>query len=181
MQNLNYFSLDLRKNLVHIEETNLPLFTFPEDAEEILIVFEVDEAEGKSIEPDLSKLLENPQKIGVIKKDESCSDQKPRHKAAGPVGSVKEIDLGANTFQNAAKQWGIRPSPMNKTIELPAGNYFFAQVREILDEKGSSELAAEVQKEALWERRKLGTKIYLRYLYEHGSPVTQIFREMLTE
>jgi hypothetical protein len=138
MKDLNYFALDLRKNLEYIE-TDLPPFTFPEDAEEILILFEVDETEGKSIEPDLSKLLGKPKHIGVMKKDASRGEN---------------------------------------IIELPMGNYFFSQVREILDESGSAELAGEVQKEALWERRKLGKKVYLRYLYEHGSPVTQIFREM---
>jgi hypothetical protein len=138
MENLNYFALDLRKNLEYVQ-ADIPPFTFPHDAEEVLNVFTADEAEGKSIEPVVSKILGQVQKIGVIKKNNHGED-------AG--------------------------------VELPAGNYFFSQVREILTEEGSAELAAEVQKEALWERRKLGAKIYLRYLYEHGSPVTQVFREL---
>ena len=141
MQNLNYFSLDLRKKLEYTK-TDLPPFIFPEDAEEALIMFEVDEEEGKSIEPHPSKLLKQHRWTGIMKK-----------------GSTGE---GA-------------------VSELPLGKYFFAQVREILDEAGSAELAAEVQKEALWERRKIGKKVYLRYLYEHGSPVTQVFRELLDD
>jgi hypothetical protein len=138
MKNLTYFALDLRKNLEYTE-VEIPPFTFPEDAEEVLIMFEVDEVQGKSFEPDVSKLLVNRQRIGIMKKNYSGGDS---------------------------------------TIKLPMGTYFFSQVREILDENGSAELAAEVQKEALWERRKLGNKMYLRYLHEHGSPVTQIFREL---
>ncbi len=141
MQNLNYFRLDLRKKLEYIK-TDLPPFTFPENAEEVLIMFEVDHGEGKSIEPDPSKLLGQPRWTGIMKKDTSVDDA---------------------------------------VTELPLGKYFFSQVREILDEAGSAELAVEVQKEALWERRKLGDKVYLRYLYEHGSPVTQIFRELLDD
>ncbi len=139
MQNLNYFALDLRK---HLEYTtcDLPLFTFPEDAEEILIMFEIDDVQGKSIEPMLSKLLEQPRWVGMMKKDTS------------DAGTI---------------------------VELPRGTYFFSQVREILDAESSAKLAAEVQKEALWERRRLGNTVYLRYLYEHDGPVTQIFRELL--
>jgi hypothetical protein len=143
MNNLQYFVLDLRKKLVYVKIDISP-FTFPKDAEEILIQFEVDEAQGKSFEPNISQLLGHAQQIGIMKKDDS--------------DFIKDA-----------------------MIELPAGNYFFSQVREILDETGSAELAAEVQKEALWERRKLGSKIYLRYLHEHGSPVTQIFRELLND
>ncbi len=139
MQNLNYFALDLRKHLEYTK-IDLPFFTFPEDAEEILIMFEIDDVQGKSIEPVLSKLLEQPRWVGMMKKDMS--------------------DAGA-------------------IVELPCGTYFFSQVREILDAESSAKLAAEVQKEALWERRRLGNTAYLRYLYEHNSPVTQIFRELL--
>jgi hypothetical protein len=141
MKNLTYFALDLRKNLEY-KKSDIPPFSFSEDAEEVLIIFETDDVNGKSIEPDISKLLGQPKQIGIMNK----------------------IDLNGNA-----------------TIELPMGNYFFSQVREVLDEAGSAELAAEVQKEALWERRKLGRKIYLRYLHEHGSPVTQIFREMMDD
>ncbi len=141
MNNLQYFALNLRKKLKY-DKVDIQPFTFPEDTEEVLILFEADDVQGKSIEPDSSKLLGRPLQIGVMKKD-------------GLNGNV--------------------------SIELPAGFFFFSQVREILDEAGSAELAAEVQKEALWERRKLGSKIYLRYLYEHDSPVTQIFRELLDD
>lgn len=138
MQNLNYFSLDLRK-ILQYTKTGIPPFSFPDEAEEVLMLFEIDEKNGKSIEPDTADLLGSPLWVGVMKKD-------------GSGGA---------------------------SLELPLGKYFFAQVREILDEKGCTELVVEVQKEGLWERKILGNKVYLRYLYEHGSPVTQAFRELL--
>jgi hypothetical protein len=141
MENLQYFALDLRRKLEYTKTDILP-FTFPENAEEVLIMFKVDDVNGQSIEPNVATLLEQIQQIGVMEKDHSAEE---------------------------------------KSIALPAGNYFFAQVREILDAVGSAKLAAEIQKEALWERRKLGSTVYLRYLHEHGSPVTQIFRELLAD
>jgi 23S rRNA (uridine2552-2'-O)-methyltransferase len=52
----------------------------------------------------------------VLRKFSGMTNQKNRCRATGFVGSVKEIDLGSNTFQNAAEQQGIRPSPTNKFL-----------------------------------------------------------------
>jgi hypothetical protein len=60
-------------------------------------------------------------------------------------------------------------------VELPAGGYFFAQTRSFLDKEACAGLAVEVQKDGLWERYALESRLYLRYLYEDG-PVTQVFR-----
>jgi len=60
--------------------------------------------------------------------------------------------------------------------ELPAGNYIFAQKREILSREEITALAAEIQQEGLWQRLLPGKKLYLRYLFEDGRFVTQIFR-----
>ena len=60
--------------------------------------------------------------------------------------------------------------------ELPGGNYLFSQKREVLSKEGIIALAVEIQKEGLWQRLKLREKLYLRYLFEDGSWVTQVFR-----
>ena len=60
--------------------------------------------------------------------------------------------------------------------ELPGGNYLFAQKREVLRKEDIIALAVEIQMEALWQRRQPGEMLYLRYLFEDGSPVTQLFR-----
>jgi hypothetical protein len=62
------------------------------------------------------------------------------------------------------------------TLVLPEGNYLFSQVREILSREDSISLAAEVQKEGLWQRLSPGAELYLRYLFEEGRGVTQVFR-----
>ena len=61
-------------------------------------------------------------------------------------------------------------------LELPAGLYLFAQQRGVIGREECIALAIEQQKDGLWEKTKLGTRLFLRYLYEDGSPVTQIFR-----
>jgi hypothetical protein len=59
---------------------------------------------------------------------------------------------------------------------LPEGSYLFSQVREILSREDSISLAVEVQKEGLWQRLSPGKELYLRYLFEDGRGVTQVFR-----
>jgi len=61
-------------------------------------------------------------------------------------------------------------------LELPAGLYLFAQQRGVIGRTECIALAIEQQKDGLWEKIKLGNRLFLRYLYEDGSPVTQIFR-----
>ena len=60
--------------------------------------------------------------------------------------------------------------------ELPKGDYLFAQEREILSREEIISLAAEIQQEGLWQRLIPGKRLYLRYLYEDGSWVTQLYR-----
>ena len=60
--------------------------------------------------------------------------------------------------------------------ELPGGNYLFAQKREILNKEKIMDLAVEIQAEALWQRLEPGKRLYLRYLFEDGRSVTQLFR-----
>jgi hypothetical protein len=62
------------------------------------------------------------------------------------------------------------------TIQLPAGLYLFEQKREVLGREDCIDLAIEQQKDGLWERLKPSGRLYLRYLFEDGSPVTQLFR-----
>jgi hypothetical protein len=63
-------------------------------------------------------------------------------------------------------------------LELPPGDYFFAQIREAPSRETFTGLAVEVQKEALWQRCKPEPRVYLRRLCEEGGPVTQVFRPL---
>ena len=82
--------------------------------------------------------------------------------------------LGSLLFCGEAAE----PENINREpgFELPRGNYIFAQKRELLSKDEIIDLAAEIQKEGLWQRLELADKLYLRYLFEDGSPVTQLFR-----
>ena len=63
-----------------------------------------------------------------------------------------------------------------KLTVLRPGNYLFVQKRELLTREAVTGLALELQQEALWQRLLPGKALYLRYLYEDGRPVTQLFR-----
>lgn len=62
------------------------------------------------------------------------------------------------------------------TLELSAGHYLFTQQRRTLDREECIRVAVEQQKDGLWERLAPGDRLYVRYLFEDGSPVTQILR-----
>ncbi|GHU72717.1 hypothetical protein FACS189450_11040 [Spirochaetia bacterium] len=68
------------------------------------------------------------------------------------------------------------PMAAARQLELPAGQYLFAQERRILDQDEFIEMAIEVQKDGLWERLNPAGRLYLRYLFEDGRAVTQVFR-----
>lgn len=63
-------------------------------------------------------------------------------------------------------------------LELPRGQYLFAQREAIPDREGYIQMAVEVQKEGLWRRMNLDRTLYLRYLYEDEKAVTQVFRPL---
>ena len=68
---------------------------------------------------------------------------------------------------------------IENSTELPMGNYIFTQKWDFLGRENIIELIIEMQKEALWQRYKPGQKLYLRYLYEDGKYVTQLFRQVM--
>jgi hypothetical protein len=63
-------------------------------------------------------------------------------------------------------------------LELPRGQYLFAQGPEIADREGYIQMAVEVQKEGLWQQLSLDRGLYLRYVYEDEKPHTQVFRPL---
>jgi hypothetical protein len=61
-------------------------------------------------------------------------------------------------------------------LQLPAGQYLLVQQRKFLGREECIHLAVEQQKDGLWERFVPENRLYIRYLIEDGSPVTQLFR-----
>ena len=70
------------------------------------------------------------------------------------------------------------PSGAGETVDIPAGTYFFTQTRDIPGEDAITLMALELQREGLWRRLVMENRVYLRYLYEDGSAVTQLFRPL---
>jgi hypothetical protein len=133
--------LELLAPLVYIPDPELlpfPRGETPGGAEtaERLFWFALDEAQGRSIEPDPAVFLGPPGAGGYL----------------APAGHRGE------------------------GLELPRGRYLFAQERGTLDREGVTAMAIEIQKDGLWERLGLEGRVYLRYLYEDGGAVTQVFR-----
>ena len=64
------------------------------------------------------------------------------------------------------------------TVSLPEGEYLFVQCRSALTRDEWLDLAIEQQKDGLWEIYKPTNRLYVRYLYEDGRPVTQLFRAL---
>jgi len=63
-------------------------------------------------------------------------------------------------------------------IQLAAGLYLFSQQRrtEPINREECVSMAIEQQKDGLWEQLCLGNRLYIRCLFEDGSPVIQLFR-----
>jgi hypothetical protein len=84
-----------------------------------------------------------------------------------------DIFLGRQVFSGKSVQ------NQQGDLELPAGLYLFAQRRGVIGRTECIALAIEQQKDGLWEKIKLGNRLFLRYLHEDGGQVTQIFRACL--
>jgi hypothetical protein len=95
---------------------------------------------------------------------------------AGRIDPEAERFLGELVFSGMAdaEQGGAQPN----TLILPAGLYLFAQRRRFLGREECIGLAMEQQKDGLWERHRLDSRLYIRRLFEDSSEVTQIFRPL---
>ena len=83
--------------------------------------------------------------------------------------------LGILVFGGIALK-DVPDEPKTDLLELPGGNYIFAQKQELLNRDEIIAMALEIQKEGLWQRLKPGERLYLRYLFEDDSVVTQLYR-----
>ena len=88
---------------------------------------------------------------------------------------AERIDPQADRFLGELVFSG-REGGERKTIQLSAGLYLFAQQRKTLNREECIAMAIEQQQDGLWERLRLENRLYIRLLFEDGSPVTQILR-----
>ncbi|WP_461256928.1 hypothetical protein [Treponema sp. R80B11-R83G3] len=114
--------------------------------EEILLCYEVNPVQGCSIEPERDYLLDKLLFIGQKLPERENEDTDEKER--------------------------------NNLVSLPQGNYLFTQCRSdaVLNSDEWLDLAIEQQKDGLWERNKPGNLLYVRFLFEDGSFVTQVFR-----
>jgi len=116
--------------------------------EEIILCYEVNPVQGSSIEPDRDYFL----------------------------GKLLFIGQKLPESQNG----GTDETERNALVLLPQGKYLFTQCRSeaVLSRDEWLDLAIEQQKDGLWERNKLLDLLYIRFLFEDGSFVTQVFRAL---
>jgi hypothetical protein len=91
------------------------------------------------------------------------------------------FECDAERFLGPLETWGteLRAAPLpdeKKLLVLPPGSYLFAQERKILHSREIIAMSVEIQQEALWQRLQPAKKLFLRYLFEDGHDVTQVFR-----
>jgi hypothetical protein len=152
MEGIFIVNLELCSPLYYLSVKDLPLK--PDKNDEFLLQYELNPIQSRDIEPDKEQLP------GIL-----------------ISSGVKTED---NTLEHEDK---LTP----QTVVLPAGKYLFSQLRTDLNDENPLnfytdwlDLAIEQQKDGLWERYKLENKLYVRYLFEDGKFVTQVFRVIKT-
>jgi len=161
IENTPLMKLELRESIFYantdINEENLcSNFTKYDD---IMICYKINPLQSRNIEPEQGEFLSSTVFTG--------------HRVGDNLQENKK-----NEKNNPTK--GQKPE---RTAELPQGLYLFVQQRsaKILNRDERLDMAIEQQKDGLWERNKLGNLLYVRYLYEDGEFVTQLFRQIETE
>ena len=146
--------LELLAPLFYTEERNLDPFFPPDGAGETLFCYGIDGAEGRSIEPAPSAF---PGTLLFTGRAVPAGTERPPGDNPAPA----DVPPAGEKAEYTA---------------LPEGSYLFVQTEGTLDRKGFAEMAIEMQKDGLWERLEPENRIYLRYLFEDGRRVSQIFR-----
>ena len=152
MERISIVNLELCSPLYYLSVNDLPLK--PDKNDEFLLHYELNPIQSRNIEPDREQLS------GIL------------------------VFSGVKTEDNSPRQ---QDKLTPQTVVLPDGKYLFSQIRaDLSDEKPLNiytdwlDLAIEQQKDGLWERYKLANKLYVRYLFEDGKFVTQVFRVIKT-
>jgi hypothetical protein len=98
----------------------------------------------------------------------------------GSIEPDRDRFLGRLLFigEKTAETPGGSGKKTEELVSLPQGDYLFMQCRSdaVLTRDEWLDLAIEQQKDGLWERNKTGNILYIRFLFEDGAFVTQVFR-----
>jgi len=121
-----------------------------------------------------SKIDDLPSEICENEEYLLCYDLNPAQSRS--IEPDRDLLLGPLVF--AGRKIGEIDPSSAQTVSLPAGNYLFTQRRGVFERFEGSllNMAVEQQKDGLWERYKPGNRLFVRFLFEDDSPVTQLFR-----
>jgi hypothetical protein len=92
-------------------------------------------------------------------------------------------DGGGNEYFTRLLEAGFElyDGDIHDEITMPRGKYYFTQERALLKKDAVAAMAGAVEEFAGSDGRKLENKFYLRYVYEDGSAVTQLFWPVVDE
>ncbi|MDR1838993.1 MAG: hypothetical protein LBQ93_05335 [Treponema sp.] len=122
-----------------------------------------------------SKIEDMPSEIG--ENDEYLLIYELNPEQSRSIEPVRELFLGPMIF--TGRKIDLLLADTAQTFVLPAGKYLFTQCRSkrnILQPDEWFDMAIEQQKDGLWERHKLESRLYVRFLFEDGEFVSQLFR-----
>jgi len=116
----------------------------------------------------------------ILKNEEMLFCYEVNPVQGGSIEPDRERFLGRLLFigEKTAETPGVGAEKTKEIVLLPQGDYLFMQCRSdaVLDPDEWLDLAIEQQKDGLWERNKPLNLLYIRFLFEDGAFVTQVFR-----
>jgi len=120
------------------------------------------------------------QNPSILKNEEMLFCYEVNPVQGGSIEPDRERFLGRLLFigEKSAETPSGEGEKTKEIVSLPQGDYLFMQCRcaAVLTPDEWLDLAIEQQKDGLWERNKPGNLLYVRFLFEDGAFVTQVFR-----
>ncbi|MDR2951648.1 MAG: hypothetical protein LBU82_00240 [Treponema sp.] len=172
--------LDLRAPLAYVKTGGFPLARHEKD--EFLLCFEIDPAQGGSIEPERGRLLGALLFCGI--KPFPCPETgvsgfgEERERVILPEGEylfVQRREAGSFRGKETGRGRGLRRKGASHRCQPP---YVVPCGQESAGREKWLDMAVELQKDGLWEMFQLENRLYVRLLYEDGKRVTQLFRPL---
>jgi hypothetical protein len=120
------------------------------------------------------------QTASILKNEEMLLCYEVNSVQGGSIEPDRERFLGRLLFtgEKPPETPSVSAEKTEEFVSLPQGDYLFMQCRSgaVLTSDEWLDLAIEQQKDALWERNKPLNLLYVRFLFEDGAFVTQVFR-----
>ena len=162
IENIDDFCINLTKN------------------DDLIQCYNINPQQSGNIEPNREQFLDSLIFTG-LRNEEKIDNKSMPNQSVVEEGKPAREAAGDDQI-NSQDTAGDRGKPAQE-VTLPQGQYLLVQQRSAQPKSRSEwlEMAIEQQKDGLWERNKLGTLLYVRYLFEDEQFVTQVFRQVTAD